>query len=320
MRILVTGGAGLIGSHLVERLIELKHNVTVLDDLSIGKKEYLSKVSASPSLHFVEGSVLDQPTVNKLMKNQDTVIHLAASLGVQLILDRPLFAIETNLEGTRNVLEAASENKVRTFVTSTSEVYGKNTTVPFSEDDDRTLGPTHITRWSYAASKTMDEFLAFAYAQERKLPIVVTRLFNVIGPRQSTQWGFVVARFMERAIANQPIVIYGDGTQQRCFADVTDVVEAYVQLLDCPAATGQVINLGSNQEISINELAKLVVKLTGSTSSITHQSYKEAYGTGFEDMMRRVPNLSKVKQLTGWEPTTSLETSLKRIHAFIKSA
>jgi len=320
MKILVTGGAGLIGSHLAERLIQLGHKTTVLDDLSIGKEAYLRSVSASPLFHFVRGSVLDPKLVQTNVKGHDTVIHLAASLGVQLILDRPLFAITTNLEGTHNVLEAAATMGIRTFIASTSEVYGKNTKVPFAEGDDRTLGPTDVTRWSYAASKTMDEFLAFAYAQERQLPIVITRLFNVIGPRQSTEWGFVVARFMAAAVAGQPLVIYGDGTQRRCFGDVNDVVEAFVRLLDCTAANSQVINLGSSEEITINDLAKLVIKVTSSTSTITYKSYHDAYGDGFEDMMRRVPDLSKIKRLTGWKPTTSLEGSLQRIYDFNKSA
>lgn len=320
MKLLVTGGAGLIGSHLVERLVKLGHHTTVLDDLSIGKEDYLTGVSSSPRFRFVEGSVLNQSLVNELIQKQDAVIHLAAFLGVQFILDHPLEAITTNLEGTHNVLEAAARTGIRTFVTSTSEVYGKNSHVPFSESDDRTLGPTDITRWSYAASKTMDEFLAFAYAKEHQLPVVITRLFNVIGPRQSTQWGFVAARFMENAMAGKPLVIYGDGTQRRCFGHVDDIVDAYVCLLDCPEATNQVINLGSDQEISINDLAKLVVKLTKSTSEIVHKPYAEAYGPGFEDMLRRVPNLAKIKKLTGWQPTTSLEASLQRIHDFLKAA
>ncbi len=318
MKILVTGGAGLIGSHLVERLIKDKHEVTVLDDLSIGKKEYLEAVSGSSSYHFVKGSVLDEQLVKQLVDGQDAVIHLAASLGVQLILDRPLFAMTTNLDGSNNILKAAAKTGVRTFIASTSEVYGKNTKIPFSEDDDRTLGPTSIVRWSYAEAKAMDEFLALAYSQELHLPVVITRLFNVIGPRQSTKWGFVAARFIENALANEPIVVYGDGTQRRCFGNVSDIVEAYVQLLDCAEANNQVINLGSSEEISIAELAALVVKLTGSKSPIIYQSYKEAYGAGFEDMMRRVPDLTKIKKLTGWQPTMSLEKSILSIQEWIK--
>ncbi len=310
MRILITGGAGFIGSHLTEKLISLDHQVTVLDDFSVGKKEYLDKVIESPLFQLVKGSVLDQKLVEQLADGQDTIIHLAASLGVQYILDHPLASIITNLEGTRNVLESAVPKKIRTFITSTSEVYGKNTKVPFAEDDDRVMGATSITRWSYAESKAMDEFLALAYAQERELPVVITRLFNVIGPRQSTQWGFVAARFIENALANKPIVIYGDGTQRRCFGYVDDIVDAYVRLLDCPEAINQVINLGSNQEISVKDLAELVVELTDSHSEITYKSYDQAYGKGFEDMMRRVPDLSKIYKLTGWKPTTSLKTAI----------
>ncbi len=313
MRILITGGAGLIGSYLAEKLVALNHQITVLDDLSVGKKEYLDNISSSTSFRFVEGSVLDISTLNQLTKNQDVVFHLAASLGVQQILDRPLFSITTNLDGTKNVLEAASKSKTRVFIASTSEVYGKNTKVPFSEDDDRTVGPTSVRRWSYSASKAMDEFLALAYMQEHHLPVVITRLFNIVGPRQSTVWGFVLARFVERALKNEPLIIFGDGTQRRCFGYVGDVVDAYARLLDCAKANGQVINLGSDEEISINDLAKLVIQATGSKSKIEYQSYKMAYGDGFEDMMRRVPNLTKINQLVGWKPMTTLKEAIVKM-------
>lgn len=313
MRILITGGAGFIGSHLAEKLVSLKHNVAVLDDLSVGKKSYLDAVINAPTFNFALGSVLDQAILIKLIENQDVVFHLAASLGVQQILDRPLFSITTNLDGTKNVLEAATQTGTRVFIASTSEVYGKNTKVPFSENDDRTVGPTNVRRWSYSASKAMDEFLAFAYMYERKLPVVITRLFNIVGPRQSTVWGFVLARFVERARKNEPLIIFGDGMQRRCFGYVTDIVDAYIRLLDCAEANGQVINLGSDEEVSINDLAKLVIEVTGSKSKIEYQSYEKAYGNGFEDMMRRVPDLTKINKLTGWKPTTTLKSAIIRI-------
>lgn len=307
MNILVTGGAGLIGSHLTESLLKLDHKVTVIDNLTTGEMNNLSAVSSHPNLAFIQGDILDASLVNEQVGKAEIVYHMAAAVGVKVIMEQPLQSMLTNIEGTKNVLEAADKHKVKTFIASTSEVYGKNSKLPFSENDDRTMGATTRLRWHYAESKALDEFLALAYHDEHGLPVVITRFFNTTGPRQSADYGMVVPRFIEMALDNEPITIFGNGEQQRCFSYAPDIVEALVQLLDCNEAVGEVINLGATEEIRINELAQLIIEMTNSTSEVVHIDPETVYGKRFEDMQRRIPDLTKIKRLTGWTPKTSLK-------------
>jgi len=308
MRVLVTGGAGFIGSHLVDALLAQGHEVLAVDDLSTGTLENLKQAAPNPGFRFVEGSVMDAPLVTKLVAGVDLVYHLAAAVGVKFVLDNPLRSLLTNIRGTEVVLEAAHQNGNKKVVLfSSSEVYGKGASVPFREGDDRLLGPTSVLRWSYAASKAVDEFLALGYYHERRLPVVVVRCFNTCGPRQSPHYGMVIPRFVERALRNEPMLVYGDGLQSRCFSSVRDVVRGVLMLADAPGAHGEVYNIGTMEEVSVGDLARRIRNIVGSTSPIEFVEYEAIYGARFEDMQRRVPDLAKIHALVGYEPEVSLD-------------
>lgn len=312
-RALVTGGAGFVGSHLAEALLDDGWAVEVVDDLSTGSRANIAHLQGRDGFSWSLGSVLDGPLLERLIERADVVFHLAAAVGVQLIVDSPVRTIETNIRGTEQVLELAARKGARVVLTSTSEVYGKGNGHAFREDDDSVLGPTSRSRWCYAASKMIDEFLALAYVRESALPATVARLFNTIGPRQSGRYGMVVPRFVAQAIAGRPITVYGDGTQRRSFTWVGDVVWALTALARHPAAVGEVFNVGHTSDISIAELARLVKSLTGSSSEITFVPFEDAYEEGFEDMPRRLPDISKLQRLTGYRPTLDLSEMLRRI-------
>jgi UDP-glucose 4-epimerase len=313
MRYLVTGGAGFIGSHLVESLVGRNHEVVVLDNLSTGQLSNLGSVR--DRIDFRQGSVLDPLLVDELIENVGVVAHLAAAVGVRLIVEKPLRSFITNIKGSENVLEAAHRWRRKVLIASTSEIYGKNLEGPFSEDDDRVLGSTKVTRWGYSTSKAVDEILAYAYHRERGLPTVVVRLFNTVGPRQASSYGMVLPRFVEQALSGAPLTVYGDGHQSRCFCHVRDVVGALMGLLDEPRAEGDVFNVGSTEEISMIELADRVIAAAGSPSRIDKLTYEEAYEPGFEDMQRRVPDISKINGLIGWKPSHSLDQIIEEVVA-----
>ena len=310
---LVTGGAGFIGSHLIDSLLAEGHRVLAIDDLSTGQIENLSAVASHPNLHFARASVTNDLVLDRLASEADVVIHLAAAVGVKLIVERPVRTIETNVTGTDHVLRAALRYNCRTLITSTSEVYGKGSRIPFSEDDDVLLGATSKSRWSYAASKMIDEFLALAYHRELGLAATVFRLFNTVGPRQSGRYGMVIPRLVSQAVAGEPITVYGDGNQSRCFCDVRDVVEAIVGLSKHSSAAGRVFNVGGTQEISIRRLAERIRTLAGSGSPIVPVPYEQAYAPGFEDMKRRVPDISRIGSLLDWRPVRTLEDILASV-------
>ncbi len=318
MNVLITGGAGFIGSHLGELLLSQGNSVVAVDDLSTGSLENISGLKGDPKFTFIRSDVRDSQLMSGLIKDCDQVYHLAAAVGVQLIVDQPVHTLKTNIAGSEVVLDLASKFGRKTFIASTSEVYGKSEKVPFMEEDDVVLGSTRFTRWSYACSKMVDEFLALAYYNQYELPVVICRFFNTIGPRQSGQYGMVVPRFVRKALAGEPIEIYGTGKQSRCFCNVSDVTGAIVKLMSCPDACGQVINLGMDQSISMEDLADKIIEMTGSTSVKTRLSYQEAYGRPFDDMMTRVPDLSKVKAMIGFEPKYTLEQTLQQIIDFEK--
>ena len=319
MKALITGGAGFIGSHLAEKLIQSGHAVTVIDDLSTGSLGNIDIIADSSRFNFVHDSVRNAKTMELLVEQCDVVFHLAAAVGVQLIVDKPVHTIETNIHGTEVVLETANRFHKKILITSSSEVYGKSESVPFHEDDDSILGSTMFSRWSYACSKAIDEFLAFAYYDQYSLPVIVTRLFNTVGPRQTGQYGMVIPRFVTMALTNEPILIHGTGKQQRCFAYVEDIVDALIALMACPDASGKVYNIGSTEEISIEALADKIIEMTGSKSQKKYISYKQAYGKAFDDMMRRLPSIERIRQTIGYEPKTSLEKTLQIIIDDIKS-
>jgi UDP-glucose 4-epimerase len=304
---LITGGAGFIGSHLAERLLAAGHQVTALDDLSTGSHTNVAHLATNQRFRLIRGTILDQHLIANLIANCDRVIHLAAAVGVQLIVDRPVHTILTNVSGSETVLSMAAAMNRSIVLASTSEIYGKSERVPFREDDDIVMGPTSRSRWAYACSKAIDEFLAMAYHREEGLPVVITRLFNTVGPRQTGRYGMVLPRFVQQALAGEPITVYGDGTQSRCFTYVGDVVDAIARLSIEPRAIGQVFNLGNDVEMSIRELAELVVRITASKSPIEYVSYEQAYGPGFEDMPRRVPSLEKIHALIGYRPSKTPE-------------
>lgn len=315
MKALITGGAGFIGSHLAERLLEAGHDVTALDDLSTGSLRNLATATDHPGFRFVLDDVRNDKTVHLLVEQCDVVFHLAAAVGVQLIVDRPVRTIETNIHGTEVVLSVANKFRKKVLLASTSEVYGKSEKVPFKEDDDTVLGSTRFSRWSYACSKAIDEFLGLAYHQQYGLPVVVARFFNTVGPRQTGRYGMVIPRFVEAALRDEPVVVYGTGTQSRCFANVGDVVGAVIALMDHPAAAGRVYNIGATEEITIEALADKIIAMTGSRSEKKHISYEEAYGRTFDDMMRRVPCLERIAGMIGYKPRTSLTQTLEAIIA-----
>jgi len=318
MRVLITGGAGFIGSHLTEALLSRGDEVLILDDLSTGCSENIRHLKNLPKLNYWIDSVMNKALLAELVDESDIVVHLAAAVGVRLIVESPVRTIETNIKGTELVLEAALKKKKKVFIASTSEVYGKSTHFPFREDGDLVLGPTDKGRWSYAASKALDEFLALAYWKERKLPVVIGRFFNTIGPRQTGQYGMVVPNFVRQALEGQPITVFGTGKQSRCFCYVGDTVAAVLKLLDAPAAVGQVFNVGGSQEISIEGLANLIKAKLNSSSLICYVPYDQAYEEGFEDMPRRVPSTDKIERCVGWHATTSLDTMIDLIAEYFR--
>ncbi len=310
MRALITGGAGFIGSHLADALIEGGHKVLLLDDLSTGAIENVRHLKGTPGFEYTIDTCASPRVVAELVDEADVIFHLAAAVGVELIVESPVRTIETNINCTEVVLTQAAKKKRPVFIASTSEVYGKSEALPFREDGDLVLGPTAIGRWSYAASKAVDEYLAVAYWKERKLPTVVGRLFNTVGPRQTGRYGMVIPRFVRQAIADQPITVYGDGTQQRVFCHVRDAVRAVIGLMSDDRAYGEVFNIGGTEEISMNALAERIRGLAGSSSEIVQIPYEEAYEPGFEDMWRRVPSTEKINALLGWAPERSLDAAL----------
>jgi UDP-glucose 4-epimerase len=318
VRVLITGGAGFVGSHLAEALLERGDEVFVLDNLSTGSIDNIQHLKAHPRFHYTIDTVTNEPLLAEMIDRCDVIAHLAAAVGVKLIVEAPVHTIETNVHGTEVVLKLANKKKKLVLIASTSEVYGKSVDVPFSEDADLVLGPTAKHRWAYACSKMIDEFLALAYWKERKLPVVIVRLFNTVGPRQTGQYGMVIPTFVRQALAGHPITVYGDGMQSRSFTYVGDVVRAMVALMNEPAAVGHVFNIGNGQEISINALAARVRALTGSESAIVHIPYDQAYEAGFEDMPRRVPDISKIRALVGYEPTVELDEILARVIDFFR--
>ena len=310
MRALITGGAGFIGSHLAEALLAAGHQVFVIDNLSTGSIQNIEPLKAHAAFKYVVGDITNEPLLAELVDDCDVVFHLAAAVGVKLIVEEPVRTIETNVHGTEVVLKHANKKKKLVIFASTSEVYGKSTDVPFHEDADLVLGPTTKHRWAYACSKAIDEFLALAYWKERKLPVVIVRFFNTVGPRQTGRYGMVIPNFVRQALAGQPITVHGDGSQTRSFCHVRDVVGALLRLVDEPRAVGEVFNIGNSQEISIMALAERVRALTGSRSTIVTIPYDQAYESGFEDMPRRVPDLSKIGALIGYAPRTDLDAIL----------
>lgn len=306
--IVVTGGAGFIGSHLVERLLRDDHRVTVIDDCSTGSLANLRAVAGHPKLTVIESTVSDCVDLPTLFSQVDFVYHLAAAVGVELVVHSPIYTIETNLHETEMVLEAAAAGQIPVLLASTSEVYGKSTRPAFSESDDLVIGPPYLGRWSYACSKLMDEFLAMAYCQERQLPVIIARLFNTVGPRQTGRYGMVLPRFIEAALKDEPLRVFGTGTQTRCFCSVADAVEALVRLRATPAAVGGIFNVGSDSEITILDLARRIVEQLRSKSRLEFIPYSEAYAPGFEDMQRRVPVIEKLRETIGFAPNIPLET------------
>ena len=315
---LITGGAGFIGSHLSDRLIAAGHTVTIIDNLSTGRFQNIAHLEGNPRFRYAIEDIRNIHVLDRLVSECDVIFHLAAAVGVHKIISQPISTIEVNIGGTEVVLQTARRYRKKVLVASTSEVYGKGIRFPFHEDDDTVLGPTIRSRWSYAASKAIDEFLALAYHREVELPVVIFRLFNTVGPRQTGQYGMVLPRFVQSALANQPIRVYGDGQQQRCFCNVADVVAAIHDLSEAPAAVGQVFNIGSSEEISIMDLAQRVRQQANSQSEINLIPYEEAYETGFEDFRRRIPSLDKIKHIIEWEPTTPLDKTIDQIIAYYR--
>jgi len=322
VRVLITGGAGFIGSHLAEALLRDGHQVAVIDDLSTGSIDNIAHLKArpEPGFSYVIDTVTNEPLLAELIDASDVVYHLAAAVGVRLIVEEPVRTLETNVHGTEVVLKHANKKKKLVVVASTSEVYGKSTAVPFREDGDLMLGPTMKHRWAYACSKAIDEFLALAYWKERKLPVIVARFFNTVGPRQTGRYGMVLPNFVRQALAGQPITVYGDGSQTRCFGYVGDVVWALVRLVQERRAIGEVFNVGNDREVTIRALAERVKALTDSASAIVTVPYEAAYEAGFEDMHRRVPDLAKIKALIGYEPTVGLDRIIEEVVAYQRAA
>lgn len=316
MRYLITGGAGFIGSHLCEQLLDKGHRVVVIDNLSTGRKENIEHLCPEQGFSFVRETIMNTQVLDRLASEADVILHLAAAVGVKLIVEDPVYTITTNVMGTETVLKTASRYGCKVLLASTSEVYGKGVTVPFRETDDCLTGPTTNSRWSYAASKAVDEFLGLAFFRQFGLPVTVMRFFNTIGPRQTGQYGMVVPRFVRQALRGEPLEVYGDGHQSRCFADVSDVAGAVLGLSEHPAAVGQVFNIGATEEISIMALAHKVIDMTASRSTIQIIPYEQAYAPGFEDMFRRVPSIEKINRLIGYTPRNTLEQTLAKIIAY----
>jgi UDP-glucose 4-epimerase len=313
MRYLITGGAGFIGSHLAEHLLKQGDEVSVIDDLSTGSIKNIEKIKGNPKFKYVIDSIFNEQKLAEFVDENDVIFHLAAAVGVMLIVESPVKTIETNISGTEIVLKHANKKHKRVFIASSSEVYGKSTKIPFNENDDMILGATSKGRWSYACSKAIDEFLAIAYWKEKKTPTVIARLFNTVGARQTGRYGMVIPRFVKQALANEPITVYGSGKQSRCFTSVTDVVSGIAKLINSDKAIGEVFNIGSEQEITIEELAKKVKEKTKSKSKIKYVPYDEAYESGFEDMLRRVPDLTKIKKIINYKPTKNIDEILDSV-------
>lgn len=313
MKTLITGGAGFIGSHLAEALLQRGDDIVVVDDLSTGRYENIRPLRDHPRFRIFISSILDRSLMEPLIAQCDVVYHLAAAVGVRLIIEEPVETIETNILGSEVVLSLASKYNKRVLLASTSEVYGKSNSVPFREDEDSVMGATTKSRWSYACSKAMDEFLSLAYHKQKGLPVIIVRLFNTVGPRQTGRYGMVIPNFVRQALLHQSLTVFGTGEQSRCFTHVQDVVHALIALIEHPGALGQIFNLGSDQEVTINELAQRVIQLTGSSSTIQHIPYDQAYEEGFEDMLRRVPDVTKLRRLIGFAPQRSLDQILENV-------
>jgi UDP-glucose 4-epimerase len=311
MKALVTGGAGFIGSHLAERLVKDGNEVVVIDNLSTGSLKNIEGLNNKPKFHFVEGDIRNEELMQNLVSQCDVIFHLAAAVGVKLIAEDPVHTIETNVDGTEAVLNVTNKLGKKIFIASSSEVYGKGEAVPFREDDDIVLGSTSLSRWSYACSKAVDEFLGLAFYQQYGLNVVIGRFFNTIGPRQTGRYGMVVPRFVQWALRNEPVLVYGTGSQSRCFCYVQDLVEAVIGLMSCEQAAGKVFNIGSDEEVTIEALADKIIEMTASRSKKKFVSYEVAYGRPIEDMMRRVPGLDRIKEVIGWEPKTGLREMLE---------
>jgi UDP-glucose 4-epimerase len=319
VRALITGGAGFIGSHLAEALLNAGHEVDIIDNLSTGSIRNVSHLKANPKFKYAIDSVTNEPLLAELIDRNDVVFHFAAAVGVKLIVEQPVHTIETNVHGTEVVLKHANKKKKLVFIASTSEVYGKNADVPFNEDADLVMGATVKHRWAYACSKAIDEFLALAYWKERDLPVIVVRFFNTVGPKQTGQYGMVLPNFVQQALAGEPITVFGDGTQSRSFTDVSDVVGCLVKLMKEKAAIGEVFNIGNPEEVTILKLAELVKAQTGSSSVIEFVPYDKAYEAGFEDMPRRVPDISKIHKLVGFQPTVQLNEIIAKVIEYFRS-
>ena len=315
MQALITGGAGFIGSHLAEILVGQGHQVVAVDNLSTGRIENIARLLDDPRFRFVQETIRNEAVMDRLVSGCDVVFHLAAVVGVELVVKDPVHTIETNLIGTETVLRLARRYRKRVLIASTSEVYGKSDDIPFREDSDRVMGPTTKSRWCYAESKAMDEFLALAYHNQFNVPAVICRFFNTVGPRQTGRYGMVIPRLVQQALAGQPLTVYGDGQQSRCFCNVRDTVRAVVALGAEPRATGEIFNVGSNEEVTILDLAQRILARTGSHSEIKLIPYDQAYAPGFEDMHRRVPDIRKIKAVIGWQPTISLDETLDQVIA-----
>ncbi len=318
MHYLITGGAGFIGSHLADRLIAEGHRVTALDNLSTGKHDNIKHLEGNPNFELVVGTILDEYLVDKVAERCDAIFHLAAAVGVELIVNHPLESLTTNIKGSEIILEMAYRYHKKVLITSTSEIYGKNTQGPLKEDQDRILGSPLKSRWSYSTAKAVDEMLAYVYWKEKNVPTVIVRLFNTVGPRQSSAYGMVLPRFVKQALENKDLTIYGSGKQSRCFLHVKDVVGALTRIVDNSAACGQVFNIGSQEEITIEGLARRVIEITGSRSKVVYIPYNEAYEEGFEDMERRVPDISKINELIGFSPTVDLDGIIKDVVAYTR--
>ena len=317
--ILVTGGAGFIGSHLADALLARGYRVLAIDDLSTGRLSNIEHLLGREDFHFARASIMDEIVLDRMTSESDVVVHLAAAVGVQLIIQRPVHTIETNVMGTEVVLRAALRYRCRVLLASTSEVYGKGSRIPFAEEDDVLLGATDTHRWAYAASKMLDEFLGLAYVHEYGLEVVPFRLFNTVGPRQTGHYGMVIPRLMKQALRGEPLTVYGDGTQSRCFCDVEDVITALLILLERADTPGRLFNVGSTEEVTILELAERIRRVTKSRSEVRLVPYTEAYGPGFEDMQRRVPDTTRLRELAGWKPTRSLDETLGRVRDSLRA-
>ena len=317
MKVLVTGGAGFIGSHLADRFLEMGEEVFVIDDLSTGSLKNVEHIQEDPKFHLVVDTILHEAVMNELVFKCDQIYHMAAAVGVKLIMNQPVETLETNVKGTEIVLKLANRHKKKVLIASTSEVYGKvmdgNNCYLLSEDTDRLMGSTSKRRWAYACSKALDEFLALAYYEEKKLPVVIARLFNTVGSRQTGQYGMVIPNFVQKALLGKPIIVYGDGTQSRSFTHVADVVDALIRLMMAPEAEGQVVNIGGTTEVSIKDLAQMIKEKTGSHSEIEYIPYEKAYGPGFEDMKRRCPDIQKIQKLIGFEPQIDLHGIIESV-------